>query len=309
LRKGSIKNFSKVRYKLNEIPSQDLNRRDREKSIAKMADDLINQGYYEVQRPDCDIKLHPALIEWDYGPFVRDFKPIEESSFKDFENQFTISIPSSYKWFISRMNNVKPMWELSHFRLKSRKWKEFQEIYPFQKVFEVYRIFHTENNLPKEYLPFASDIESGILLINTKSYHILHYAKTGDLIDLGIPFKEFIGSCAGISEYFYPIQYHIEKGNATTLDNWFKKGGKLIDIKTLGKRSVLQDTMDIELLKILLKNGANPNDVHIYGDVISRDCLDLFIEYGLDLKAKMEEEPWVKKQLSKRNGFEDLIEK
>ncbi len=305
IRKGKIKDFSK-----EEIQSEWNfdSRGNLTNQIAKRCDELIDGGFYEKERPSALPKMRKDLIEWDFGYVHRKNIIVNKEEFDAFESLNNIFLPSSYKWFISKMNEVRPHWHLTHFRIGFEDWKKIEEIHSFKNLLDHMIDFHSKNNVNKNLLPIFTDSENGILLLEVKVDRIFYFSEEKELIDLDANFEFFIDKyCTGISTYFNWFKYHVEKGNAITIKKWFDDGGKITDEGILSKRSILQDTSDIKVTKVLLENGADPNKVYIYADSVTREYIDLLFEHKYDLEAKMLVQPELEKYFRRRPGFEDLL--
>ncbi len=285
-RSGSLEEYTDKAFEIRHM--DDLQSYNSVKERAQLYDELIMQGYYEMARPLHGPLIHQDLIEWDYGASVRGFEPIEEGALEAFEKWIGRELPSSYKWFIERMNMVRPIWGLSHFRVGITEWRAFDHFYDFNAMQSCYGEFHQGKYLARDLLPIAIDKQQGVLLLHIANDR-MHYHSDNVLLDLDSNFEDFLHSCAGLSNYFDPYRYHIEKGNVVEMKNQFAKGLKIEQIQTLGKRSPLQDIAgDKEMTELLLQHGADPNAVYIYTDRLNREYLELLIRYGLDLKAKVE---------------------
>lgn len=304
-RKGNIVDFSNesLQSKWHYDSRSNLTNK-----IARRVDKLINKGYYEKERPSVHPKMRKDLIEWDFGYVHRRNTKVTDEEFVALETSKNIYLPSSYKWFVSKMNGVDPHWHLTHFRIAFEDWKKIEKIHSFKDLVDQLINFHSKNDVNKNLLPIFTDSEDGILLLEIKEDRVFFFSKEKELKDLKTNFESFMANyCTGISTYFNWFKYHVEKGNAVTIKKWFDDGGEITDDGILGKRSILQDTKDLKVTKVLLENGADPNKVYLYADSVTREYLDLLLENGYDLNAKMKEQKELEKYFRKRPGFEDLL--
>ena len=309
IRQGNKVDFATQNF---ELFDDYIKKIEKQKSKLSFHENLINTGFYEKERPSVFPKIHRDLIEWT-GIIAskEDFIPVSETDFEQFEESNQVKLVSSYKWFISRVNNGKIHRSASHFRIAKGEWKKFIKIFNFHKIDSYKKAFHAKHEVAIDLIPIASSEEKGVVLLHPKRDCVFYFSPEKGLIETPYDFENFIGNCTDVSSYFDPLRYHLERRNLTVIKQLFSNGVQLSDFKLLGKRSILQDIQnDIELTKFLLEQGADPNDIYIYADLVSKEYIESLVAYGMDFKGKLEDEnqQHLQKQFARREGFEEFIQ-
>lgn len=273
--------------------------------IAKKADELLSIGFEEKVKPEDTIKLKENLIEWEYGPFLGEFEPISETSLLKLESYLENSLPSDYEWFLLKMNNIKPVWEISNFRIKHQVWKKFESIFNIKELRVYHELLLNENKITKEQLPIAKDTDGGYVLIHLESKNVFYLKE--DILKTHEAFDDFIQDCTSISEYFNPMRYHLEQDNINMLRKWISSGIDLTDESNFGGRKPIQISKNYDITEMLCQHGANPNDFHLFSEMGPK-YIKMLINYGLDLNSKLDQQEWFKKVIEENEIYIEIKE-
>lgn len=303
-RTGSKSEYSEIPFDVTESEYEYRNMRfDQYKRIAIRVDELINSGFVEKEKPNAVIDLKENLIEWDFGPFVNGFESITKSAIHSLEEYLGHKIPTQYLWFLKHMNNVKSIWEISNFRIKYRTWKKFESFFSLKELKNEHDNFYSNKNIEKEFLPIAKDTENGFVLVHLKTAEVFY--SNASLSKTHNNFKKFIRDCAQVSEYFYPMRYHLEKDNIKIVRKWISEGIDIADESLYGGRKPIQISRNFEISKLLCQHDADPNDFHLFKEM-GLEYIKMLIHYGLDLKVKLETQEWFKNVILENEEYSEL---
>jgi len=235
--------------------------------------------------------------------FLREFEPINKTSLIKLESYLENNLPSDYKWFLQKMNNIKPVWEISNFRIKHEVWKKFESIYNINELGSHHELLINENKITREYLPIAKDIEGGYVLIHLKNRNIFYLKE--EIRKTHETFEDFIHDCSSISEYFNPMRYHLEQDNINMLRKWISLGVDLTDENVFGGRKPIRISKNYDITEMLCQHGANPNDFHLFSEMGPR-YIKMLINYGLDLNSKLNQQEWFKKVIDENEIYSEI---
>jgi hypothetical protein len=292
-REGNIKDFQ-----ILEFDKQKLDRIE----VSNKIDKLINQGYFETQRPDKYPMVIPDMIELEL--YSGSEKPkIQENEIDELEKALNFKTPNSFRFFITKIYTEEILRQICDFPVNDENWRRIEMYLTPEEMIEKY---NDSSCKQKNILPIANATEKeilGISLADSSIYIISDETQS----KISNSFEDFIQICIGISEYFCPRKYHIEKGNIATIKSWIEKGWDMKDVKT--NRSILNLSYNDAINTLLLENGADPNKSHIRYDIVSPNYLQILIDFGLDLEKKFEEDKWLKIKLKERGEFEEILKK
>ncbi len=295
-RKGAIENFNTIPFDKLELNPVKL---------ANKIDSILNDGFFEKPRPNELPLVMESIKDWKYWSTLQT-PIIPNSQVFDLVIYLDRQLPIAYKKFISTNYLQSHEKQKPDFPIAINEWRKIEKYY---LPTEIIAQLKSAANQSQGKIPIAKTTTDEILMMDCQDSSIYIFVNSeSHLIQDSL--SEFIDSCIKISNYFCPVRLHVDKRNVTTLKDWFEKGGKLAELKTLGNRSILQDALgQTELMELLLNNGADPNKVALYADRITRPTLDLMIEKGLDFQAKLDGQQWLRKNLNERSEFADLLEK
>ncbi len=277
--------------------------------MCQQIDGLLNKGYQEVPRPNGGPKLHPDLVEWQCDTYRSNKEKVAAEEFQQLESNIGYTLPSSYKWFMKWMNHQDYISGMDHVKVAFEDWRKIENLVKVEEMVDALINLHKDHQLDTKLFPFARCAEEQILLMNHETEEVFLMGAQGQTHLLYSNFQSFLNHTASIESYFCPRRVHLEKGNAEIVRRWIENGWDMKDVKPLGSRSILQISYSDEVNSQLVRNGADPNELYLYGDIISREYLELLIEHGLDFSKKLEESQGLRKMMAKRGLFDDLLEK
>lgn len=292
-RKGDIADFDLLGFESTKF--------DRVK-VCNEIDKFLNVGYSEINRPYNGPKVEKDIIDLSISNDSEESKRSVEK-LEQIETELKMFLPGSYKFFLSTVLNENRTTILNSFPVSHENWRKVELYNGIDEIIEsLKRLSKNQSKM----LPIARTTKSEQIFLEIDTGMIKLISNSNEY-DLGNGFEEFLLKCTNVSECFCPKRYHIEKGNLTTVKSWIDAGWDMKDVMVLGGSSVLQISYNDEMNMLLLENGADPNEPYLYGDIISREYLEFLIEKGLDLKRKLKEQDWLKKELLNRKIFDDLI--
>ena len=273
-RGGNTKDFKTLEF--------DKQKFDR-KEICNKINDLINEGFYEKQRPARFPTVIPNMIELELSSRSKGPR-VQESHIVDLEKKLNVKLPSAFRFFVTSIYDEQVHRELCDFPISKDEWKKIGKYFLPEEIISEYgeSSFNQESRLP---IAITTEKEIISISLSDSSIYISTDENERKISD---SFEDFINNSIGISEYFCPRTYHIEKGNIATIKSWIEKGWDMKDVKT--NRSILNLSYSDEINTLLLENGADPNKSYIYYDIVSPKYLQTLIDYGLDLEKKFEED-------------------
>lgn len=277
--------------------------------MCQQIDRLLNKGYQEVPRPDGGPKLHPDLVEWQCDTYRSNKEKVTVEEFQQLEANIGYALPNKYKWFMKWMNHQDYISGLDHVKVAFEDWRKIENLVKVEEMVDALINLHKDHQLDTKLFPFARCVEEQMLLMNHETEEVFLMDAQGQAHLLYSNFQSFLNHTASIESYFCPRRVHLEKGNAEIVRRWIENGWDMKDVKPLGSRSILQISYSDEVNSQLVRNGADPNELYLYGDIISREYLELLIEHGLDFSKKLEESQGLRKMMAKRGLFDDLLEK
>lgn len=296
VRKGHLENFDNIPFEKIQLDN---------KLFVNQVDEIINEGFIGKPRPSQQPLVHESIKDWKYWTSPQT-PIILNSAVMDLEIYLDTQLPFAYKKFIS--TNLLQSYEKNKpdFPIAIEDWRKIEKYFTPAEIITRLKN-NNQENIGK--IPIAKTATGELLMMSTTDSSIFIYSNNefklifDSLID-------YMDSCIKISTYFCPVKLHIDKGNIVTMKNWFAKGNQLSALKTSGSRSIMQESLNRpEMMELLLNNGADPNKVYIYTDQIDRKTLDLMIEKGLDFQAKLDTDQWLRKNLIKQGGYDDLLAK
>ncbi len=292
-RKGHQNEFETQSFELWENNS---------KSLLDEYDELIRTGYFESIRPSLSPHVLPEILDWKFATVIQE-KNIKNEQVDGIENAIGKSVPYAYRLFLTTIYRPRFEHQYSHFSIQKENWISIKKY--FTPIEIIQRISMSENQY-LDLFPIAETQSGNCLFLNPENESV--HLKINNRFDLINPsFVNFLDSCIQVSPYFIPIKYHIEKNNATAIEQWIAKGGDVAQIPRI-EQSLSAVTFSYETLEVLLRNGIDPQIIPVYyWDRIPRKSLDVLIKYGYDLKGVLSKSAYAVNTLKDRGGFEDLL--
>lgn len=294
-RRGNLREFQHLPFEKQKFDVRE---------ISAKINALINDGFFEKHRPADFPPVLKNNIELNVTSRSREPK-VGNNEVDKLQSALNLSVPDTFRFFITSIYDESILHPISQFPLGVGNWKKIKQYFLPAQISEYHELI---SSALKDKIPFAQTTDDELLILSCADSSVHFFAK-GTLTMINDSFAAFLDSCTDTGEYFCPRRHHIEKGNISTVREWIKKGWDMKDVRLLGGKTILQNSYNDEMSLMLLENGANPGELYIYGDTISRRYLDALINHGLDLKKKLEEDKWLKEQLKKRGEFDDILKK
>jgi len=272
------------------------------KQLQNEYNELIIKGYYEKERPNRYPLLVENLIEWDVYPRFGKISLPDKLSFSVFEEQMQIKLPSDYQFFLTHANGCN-FYKL-HFAISKENWREIKSLYSLEEL-PNYR--SEQKKIPLislDYLPIGEDVDENLMLLKLDGKGVFLYSLTNKSnIKLEDSFEDFIYGCTPISEYFQPKYYHLEKKNIGMLRKWLSEGWDVNEKIWSGKWTAIRISNDVEITELLLQHGADVNEAQLNSDM-TPEYLQLMVNYGMDIKERLDQMEWLKKRVLEDSAFE-----
>ena len=99
-------------------------------------DGIINEGYYEKQRPSLLPKVSPDIIDWKFTSEITE-SHIENSEVDKLEYSLKINIPYVYRVFVTSILHNKFLNSYQDFQISKAKWGRIEAYFLPREIIEL----------------------------------------------------------------------------------------------------------------------------------------------------------------------------
>jgi hypothetical protein len=283
-RSGGIKNFDEVPFSTQIIKNDyyDFGSIPREQ-ISNFCDDMVNNGYFEKNRPSEYPKMIDENLDWliSYSKFTTKDEVI------NFQKKEKVVIPFEYLRFLIFNEGVNL--QNMVFRKDKDTSINITMFYSFKEMMQERQSQIEKGMISLDYLAIAEDYSKNLILIRieeSKSSMYFWKKNTNELEKISDDFDFFIDNLHKKYE-FHPKLYHIEKGNVFMIRKWITEGWD-VNEKISGSSAAIGLSTNDEITELLLQHGADTSQIKLKPLYrIKPKYLQILVDYGVDINLKL----------------------